>query len=157
MKMNSLSDPTVIDALYAASKAGVKVQLIIRGICCLRAGVPGLSDNITVRSLVGTFLEHSRIYYFAHGTEGPEFYLGSADLMPRNLDHRVEVIFPVDSRELQERLQYVLDIDLSDDEQAWELQPDSTWSRVPELRSVCAQRALCEDAIERANGAKPQR
>ncbi|MHB8465887.1 MAG: polyphosphate kinase 1 [Acidimicrobiales bacterium] len=148
MKMNSLSDPAVIDALYAASASGVRVQLVIRGICCLRAGVPGLSDNITVRSLVGQFLEHSRICYFAHGPEGAEFYLGSADLMPRNLDRRVEVVFPVESRELRDRLQQVLDLDLSDDEVAWELQPDSTWVRVPHSAGRSVQVALRELALQ---------
>jgi polyphosphate kinase len=150
MKMNSLSDPEVIDALYAASAAGVRVELVIRGICCQRAGVAGLSDNITVRSIVGPFLEHSRIYQFAHGPDGPEFYLGSADLMPRNLDHRVEVLFPIESQGLRDRLQRVLDLALADDEEAWQLLPDSTWVRVPTTVGVSVQRALRKDAIERS-------
>jgi len=149
MKMNSLSDPVIIDALYAASAAGVRVQLVIRGICCLRAAVPGLSENITVRSLVGRFLEHSRIYYFAHGPDGPEYYLGSADLMPRNLDRRVEVVFPIEAKELTRRVQHMLDVTLADDSQAWELMPDSSWVRVPTVKGVNAQEALREDALVR--------
>ncbi|GAC1597587.1 MAG: polyphosphate kinase 1 [Acidimicrobiales bacterium] len=152
MKMNSLSDPVVIDALYSASAAGVRVELIIRGICCLRAGVPGMSDNITVRSLVGTFLEHSRIYYFGHGPDGPEYYLGSADLMPRNLDRRVEVIFPVEAEALRARIQEMLELTLADDTHAWELRPDSSWVRVASDGGHSVQQALRADALLRAHG-----
>ena len=152
MKMNSLSDPDVIDALYAASSAGVRVDLIVRGICCLRAGVPGLSDNIVVRSLVGRFLEHSRIYRFAHGADGPVVLLGSADLMPRNLDRRVEVLFPVSSADLVARLDAILELNLADDTAAWELRPDGTWSRVPTVRGVNAQETLRANALVRAGG-----
>ncbi len=151
MKMNSLSDPAIIDALYAASAAGVKVELIVRGICCLRAGVPGLSDNITVRSVVGRFLEHSRIYRFANGPEGAEYYLGSADLMPRNLDRRVEVVFPVEEPELRHRLDLILDLGLADDVEAWELLPDSTWARVSQTKGRSLQHELRLDALERAH------
>jgi len=150
LKMNSLSDPAVIDALYAASGAGVRVELIVRGICCLRAGVPGLSDNIRVRSIVGRFLEHSRIYQFAHGPNGPEFYLGSADLMPRNLDRRVEVVFPVEHHDLQVRLQQLIDVELADDTEAWALAPDGTWTRVPSVAHDNAQLTLRQDALRRA-------
>jgi polyphosphate kinase len=150
MKMNSLSDPAVIDALYAASAAGVRVELIVRGICCLRAGVPGLSDNISVRSIVGRFLEHSRIYHFASGPAGGEFYLGSADLMPRNLDHRVEVVFPVEDRALQGRLKRIIDGDLTDDTEAWELEQDGTWVRVPTVKGRSVQAELRADAMARA-------
>jgi polyphosphate kinase len=151
LKMNSLSDPAVIDALYAASAAGVRVELIVRGICCLRAGVPGLSDNITVRSIVGGFLEHSRIYWFAHGPDGPEMLLGSADLMPRNMDHRVEVIFPVLAPDLVDRLRDTLALSLADDVEAWELHPDGAWTRVPTVAGVSVQEALRVDAIQRAS------
>ena len=149
MKMNSLSDPETIDALYAASRAGVRVQLIIRGICCLRAGVPGLSDNISVRSIVGQFLEHSRIYYFGHGLDGPEYYLGSADLMPRNLDRRVEVVFPIESRDLRARLERTLELSLTDDELAWEVQADGTWVRVANTVGHNVQRALRAEVVAR--------
>jgi len=150
MKMNSLSDPATIEALYAASAAGVRVQLVVRGICCLRAGVPGLSENITVHSLVGRFLEHSRIFCFANGACGPEYYLGSADLMPRNLDRRIEVVFPVEDDELRSRLRQVLDLDLADDAESWELLPDSTWARVAPGAGRSAQQALRDDALVRA-------
>jgi polyphosphate kinase len=150
MKMNSLSDPDVIDALYRASAADVRVELVVRGICCLRAGVPGLSDNITVRSIVGRFLEHSRIYHFANGPDGPEVLLGSADLMPRNLDRRVEVVFPVSAPDLVARLQEILRLGLADDTEAWELRPDGTWTRVPTVLGVSAQHALRANALERA-------
>lgn len=132
LKMNSLVDPGLIDALYDASRAGVGVDLVVRGICCLRPGVPGLSDNIRVRSIVGRYLEHSRIYHFAHGAAdgGAVYYIGSADLMPRNLDRRVEALVPVDDAALQARLHEILDVDLADDRLAWSLGADSRWSRV---------------------------
>jgi len=151
MKMNSLSDPAVIDALYAASAGGVKIELVVRGICCLRAGVPGLSDNITVRSIVGRFLEHSRIYRFDAGPDGPEYYLGSADLMPRNLDRRVEVVFPLEEPKLRQRVSEVLDLALADDTEAWNLHPDGTWTRVPTSEGRSMQEALRRDALRRAN------
>ena len=112
-KMNSLCDRETIDLLYKASEAGVKINLIVRGICCLRAGVPGLSENISVRSIVGTFLEHSRIFYFHNGGY-EEVYMGSADWMPRNLDKRVEILFPVEAPELKEEVIHILNIQLAD-------------------------------------------
>ncbi|HZQ86127.1 MAG TPA: polyphosphate kinase 1 [Acidimicrobiales bacterium] len=154
MKMNSLSDPEIIDALYAASNDGVRVELIVRGICCLRAGVPGMSDNVTVRSIVGGFLEHSRIYHFANGADGPEVLLGSADMMPRNLDRRVEVLFPVTAPDLVERLERILALDLADDTEAWELQPDGAWTRVTTTRGISAQRSLRAEALARSEPAR---
>lgn len=140
-KMNSLVDKKCIQALYRASQAGVKVDLQMRGICCLRPGVPGVSENITVTSIVGRFLEHSRIFYFRNGGEG-EILLGSADLMPRNLDRRVEQLFPVKDPSLRESLyEQILSIHLKDNMQARRLLPDGSYERVhpqegkPELNS----------------------
>ena len=131
-KMNSLVDPSLIDRFYEASQAGVEIDLIVRGICCLRAGVQGLSENIRVRSLVGRYLEHSRIYYFANGGgEGvPRYFLGSADLMPRNLDRRVEALIRVDDPDSQDRLWNVFDVNLQDTALAWELLDDDTYRRL---------------------------
>ena len=130
-KMNSLSDPAMIDALYAAAAAGVEINLVVRGICCLRPGVPGLSETIRVRSIVGRYLEHSRIYRFANGagTGRPLHLIGSADLMTRNINRRVEALTPVEAPELQERLDEVLDINLADDQLAWSLDGDGRWRR----------------------------
>lgn len=146
LKMNSLVDAGIIDQLYEASRAGVQIDLVVRGICCLRPGVPGLSDNIRVRSIVGRYLEHSRIYYFAHGAMADfeadrppvdnsdgrpdRFYIGSADLMPRNLDRRVEVLVRVDDQENQRRLSEILVTCLDDTELAWEMQPDGDYHRM---------------------------
>lgn len=128
-KLNSLVDPEVIDALYAASQAGIRVDLIVRGICCLRPGVPGLSDHIHVRSIVGRFLEHNRIYAFANGGE-PEMYIGSADLMRRNLDRRVEVLVPLESRKHKELVQrLILDSALQDNTNAWILDSEGQYER----------------------------
>ncbi len=151
MKMNALVDPGIIKALYEASQAGTKIELIVRSICCLRPGVEGLSDNITVRSIVGRYLEHSRIYRF--GARGGErhYYLGSADMMPRNLDRRVEALMPVLDPSLQFRLDEVLDVVLSDDNLAWELEPDGSWSRAPASTGVDAHRALQDLAQSRAS------
>jgi len=111
-----------------------------------------MSDNIKVRSIVGRFLEHSRIYRFGHGGDGAEVLLGSADLMPRNLDRRVEVLFPVSSAALVARLEAILALNLADDTEAWELQPDGTWARVPTVRGINAQEALRANALVRAGG-----
>ncbi len=130
-KMNSLVDPQMIETLYAASQAGVDIDLIVRGICCLRPGVPGLSDRIRVRSLVGRYLEHSRIYHFANGDGAgrPLTYIGSADLMSRNLDRRVEVLLEVNDPVALGRLQEVIDINRTDDRLAWTLDGSGTWTR----------------------------
>ncbi|MCA1692844.1 MAG: RNA degradosome polyphosphate kinase [Actinobacteria bacterium] len=149
LKMNSLVDAAVIDALYAASQGGVNVDLIVRGICCLRPGVPGQSENIRVRSIVGRYLEHSRI--FAFGTrESRRYYIGSADLMPRNLDRRVEAVVPVKPGELQDRLQEILDVNLADDTLAWALGPDGSWAKVETSEGVNTHLRLQELAYERA-------
>ncbi len=137
LKMNSLVDAELIDALYEASQAGVKIDLFVRGICCLRPGVAGLSDNIRVRSLVGRYLEHSRIFHFEHGmlTEDggtePVVYFGSADLMPRNLNRRVEVLVRVVNPEIRKRLMEIFDVNDKDDTLAWELGPDGVYRRLP--------------------------
>ena len=131
-KMNALVDKDVIDALYRASQAGVTIDLIVRGICCLRPGIPGVSDHIRVISIVGRFLEHSRLWQFQNGGD-EEFYLGSCDWMPRNFDRRVEAAAPVESPALHERLRSLLATYLDDNRQAWELRPEGQWvQRVPE-------------------------
>jgi polyphosphate kinase len=147
-KMNSLCDKEVIAALYEASCAGVNIQLIVRGICSLKAGVPGLSENITVRSIVGNFLEHARIFYFENDGS-PELYLGSADWMPRNLDKRVEVMFPVEDEKLMERICHVLKIQLEDNVKSHILKPDGTWEK-PDKRGktlINSQEQFCEEVI----------
>jgi len=154
-KMNALSDPGMIDALYAASGAGVRIALVVRGICCLRPGVPGLSDRITVRSIVGRYLEHSRIYRFANGNGPgrPLWLIGSADLMGRNINRRVEALVPVEAPPLQERLEQVLEVVLEDDCLAWTLRGDGTWARVRDEAGGCevdAHLRLQELALARA-------
>ena len=158
MKMNNLVDVPMIDALYAASCAGVEIDLVVRGICCLRPGVPGMSERIRVRSIVGRFLEHSRIFYFANGEAPgrPAWYFGSADLMPRNLDRRVEAVAPVDDPELRQRLQEVLDVNLADDELAWELGPDGSWRKVERTVGVNTHVALRRRSRERAGKRDPE-
>jgi len=129
-KMNALVDAKLIRRLYEASMAGVKVDLLVRGICCLRPGIPGISDNIRVTSIVGRYLEHSRIYYFANGGDD-EIYMGSADLMPRNLDRRVETIFPVDSPEIKTRIvEEILAVQMRDNLKTRELQADGSYKRL---------------------------
>jgi polyphosphate kinase len=128
MKMNSLVDKACIQALYRASQAGVPIELNVRGICCLRPGVPGVSETIKVVSVVGRFLEHSRIYSFRYGDEG-RYYIGSADLMPRNLDTRVEMLVPVENREHQAELDDTLERCLRDDTFSWTLDGEGEWSR----------------------------
>jgi polyphosphate kinase len=156
MKMNSLVDPEMIDALYSASQAGTPIDLVVRGICCLRAGVPGLSETIRVRSIVGRFLEHSRIYRFGPDPHTAEYVIGSADLMPRNLDRRVEALVPVTAPALRDRLDEVLTINLADDTLAWELGNDGTWRRVPRTAGVNTHLKLQELAIQRARAVEPR-
>lgn len=136
-KMNSLCDPDIIAALYKASSGGVKIDLIVRGICCLKVGIPGVSENITVRSIVGTFLEHSRIFYFENN-EHPEIYCGSADWMPRNLERRVEIVFPVEKQELKDELLHILLTELEDNVGASIMLPDSNSYEKPSHRGVKA-------------------
>jgi polyphosphate kinase len=128
-KMNALVDPELIQALYVASHAGVDVDLIVRGVCCLRPGLAGVSDRIRVRSVIGRFLEHSRIFHFANDGE-PEYYIGSADWMPRNMDRRVETVVPIDDMSLHARIRQVLDTCLADNRQAWLLDADGRWRQV---------------------------
>ena len=131
LKTNGLTDPVVIDALYGASQAGVSVDLIVRGRCCLRPGVPGLSEGIRVRSIVGRYLEHSRVFRFGGQAGRPlRVAIGSPDLMERNLDRRVEVVVPIDHPDLQHRVAHLLDQALADETNAWCLHPDGSWVRV---------------------------
>ena len=158
MKLNGLTDAAMIDALYRASGAGVDIDLAVRGLCRLRPGIPELSERIRVRSIVGSFLEHSRIYRFGGTPSDPaagpglplKIYIGSADLMGRNLDRRVEVVVPVHDPELQSRLFEVLDLVFADETNAWELGPDRRWRRVPNRHGVSSQERLKELARERA-------
>lgn len=150
-KMNSLCDPDVIAALYEANAAGVKIDLIVRGICCLKVGIPGVSDHITVRSIVGDFLEHSRIFYFANGGQ-EEVYCSSADWMPRNLDRRVEILFPVEGRTQKDKLIHFLDIMLKDTMKAQVLTPQGTYEKVDRRgkESILAQHIFWEEAAKEA-------
>jgi polyphosphate kinase len=151
IKVNNLIDPEIIDALYTASQAGAQVDLIVRSMCSLRPGVPGLSERIRVRSIVGRFLEHSRIFAFGEGADA-EYYLGSSDLMQRNLDRRVEAVVPVPDRKLRERLSGILETVLADDVLAWELCSDGSWQRVPTVRGLNSQKRFQEEALESARG-----
>ena len=146
-KVNNVVDRAIIDALYRASQAGVRIDLVVRAICCLRPEVPGLSDNIRVRSIVSRWLEHSRIYYFG---AGGEYFIGSADMMERNLDRRVEAVAPIEAQEMQGRLREILDLDLADDTRAWQLASDGTWHKVPTVAGINAQHVLQELAIARS-------
>ena len=141
-KMNALVDPAIISLLYEASQVSVRIELIIRGMCCLYPGRKGLSENISVISIVGRFLEHSRIFWFAND-ENPEVYIGSADWMPRNLDRRVEAITPIEEPEQKERLGRLLNLYLSDNREAWEMQSDGNFlQRQPKSEERCAQQQL---------------
>jgi polyphosphate kinase len=152
VKMNALVEPTVIDALYRAARSGVRIDLVIRGTCCLRPGIPGLSENIRVISIVDRFLEHSRIFYFENAGE-PEVFLGSADWMPRNFFRRIEVMFPVEDVQLKSRLtQELLQVVLNDNVKARLLQADGTYTRVQpgegqeEIRSQTVFQTLARES-----------
>ena len=146
-KMNSLCDQEMIEALYEASSAGVKIQLLIRGICCLRAGIKGVSENIHVHSIVGNFLEHSRIFDFCNDGQ-PEVFMGSADWMPRNLDRRVEIVFPVLDQELKKKVLHILDVEFEDNVKAHVLQPDGTYEKIDKRGKmlVNSQEIFCREA-----------
>ena len=156
-KMNSLCDPDVIKALYEAAAAGVKIELIVRGICCLRTGIEGTKDNISVRSIVGNFLEHARIFYFENGGNA-ELYMGSADWMPRNLERRVEILFPVLNPELKEKVWHILDVQLRDTVKAQLLKPDGTYEKVDKRgKELCnAQEQFCKEYIAAARKDKEE-
>jgi polyphosphate kinase len=148
-KMNALVDPKMIENLYRASQAGVSIDLIIRGMCCLRPGVPGVSENIRVISIIGRFLEHSRIYYFNHGGN-PKVFIGSADWMTRNIDRRVEVITPIEDPEISKDLQEILGIMLADNRQAWDMRSDGSYQqRRPQVgtQEESTQQILMEMAV----------
>ena len=147
-KMNSLADPDLIEALYMASKAGVRIELNVRGICRLRPGVAHLSENIEVISIVDQFLEHSRIFHFANGGED-ELYISSADWMPRNLDRRLEMLVPIDDAASKKELIEVLDIYFRDNTKAWVLHSDGTYSKVDhgKGKKIRAQEVLCQRAM----------
>ena len=143
LKLNAIVDVAVIEALYKASMAGVDIELIVRGACSIQPGLPGISERIRVRSIIGEFLEHSRIWSFENGGER-EWYIGSADLMDRNLDRRVEAVTPIEDHEAQGRMTRIIDVMLADDRRSWQLQPDATWVRT----EVLAGRAGTIDTFE---------
>lgn len=147
-KMNSLCDEGIIAALYEASAAGVEIELIVRGICCLKVGIPGISENIHVRSIVGNFLEHSRIFFFLNDGE-EELYMGSADWMPRNLDRRVEILFPMLDDTLKEKVKHILDVELADNTKAHVLKPDGEYEKIDRRGKVLvnSQKQFCEEAV----------
>jgi polyphosphate kinase len=134
IKVNNLTDPAVIEELYKASQAGVEIDLIVRAICSLVPGVPGISEHIRVRSILGRFLEHSRLFCF-EGDDEKAYFLGSTDLMPRNLDHRIEVVVPVDDGTVRNEIEGIFKALLNDNSQSWELHADGTWQRVAPKKS----------------------
>ena len=151
VKTNAVVDTPVIEALYDASRAGVEIDLIVRGACWLQPGVPGICESDRVRSIIGEFLEHSRIWRFEHGGD-PQFFIGSADLMDRNLDRRVEAVVPVEDGEARTRLQEIVDVMLADDRRSWQLLPDARWVRTEVLEdrpgTIDAFETLKELALE---------
>ena len=157
-KMNSLCDPDIMSALYEASAAGVRIELIVRGICCLKVGIPGVSENIRVRSIVGNFLEHSRIFYFENAGR-PEVYAASADWMPRNLDRRVEILFPIEDKEIAKKVIHILDVEMADTVKAHILKPDGSYERVDRRGKdlIDSQRVFCDEAVKEAQEAERPR
>jgi polyphosphate kinase len=149
IKVNHLVDPEIIAALESASQSGGQIDLIVRGMCCLRPGIPGTSDRIRVRSIIGRYLEHSRIYRFGPPGDGAKYFLGSADLMTRNLDRRVESLVPVNDTALQARLEEILTVNLTHDAIAWRLEPDGRWRKLP-ADDISSQRRFQELAQARA-------
>ena len=158
MKMNALEDADITRALYRAAQAGVKVELIVRDSCRVRAHIPGLSDNIRVVSIVGRLLEHARIYYFRNGGD-EEYFIGSADMMRRNLESRVEVMTPVEEPGLRQELRLILDVQLSDPRSAWDMQPDSSYvQRAPgDEAALTCQETLMGVAERRLSAAEKHR
>ncbi|MDQ1380421.1 MAG: polyphosphate kinase, partial [Actinomycetota bacterium] len=151
MKINALVDSEIIDELYAASNAGAHVHLVVRSICCLRAGVPGLSENITVRSIVGRYLEHSRIIRFGKASDEETVYvIGSADMMPRNLDRRVEAMLRITDPRMRARLDEILSINFADDVLAWSLEADGTWHKAEPVADIESQVRFQELAVARS-------
>lgn len=150
-KMNSLCDRQIIEKLYEASSVGVEIYLVIRGICCLRTGIPGVSEHIHVTSIVGTFLEHSRIFYFYNNGQ-EDIYMGSADWMPRNLDRRVEIVFPVEDDVIKDRIKHILDVFLRDNLKAYAMLPDGTYAKMSRRgkQAIGAQMTFCREAMEGA-------
>jgi polyphosphate kinase len=150
IKANNLVDVQIIEALYEAAAAGTEIDLIIRSVCCLRPGVPGLSERVRVRSIVGRFLEHSRIFRFGSEARGYKYFIGSPDMMDRNLDRRVEAVVPVAQPDLQARLDEIIQVELADDRLAWELDAEGGWRRVPDRRGLDAQERFMELTHDRS-------
>jgi polyphosphate kinase len=163
-KANALEDPAIVEALYRASVAGVQVQLIIRDTCRIRPGIPGLSENVSVISIVGRFLEHARIYYFHNGGD-EEYFIGSADLMTRNLESRVEVLVPIEHESLRRQLRTILEVQLNDHRSAWDMrsdgsyvqrQPDDSQSTLSSQEMLVAAAALRAERARRLRKVKPR-
>lgn len=154
-KVNSLCDTDIMEALYEASMAGVRIDLIVRGICCIKTGLKGISENISVRSIVGNFLEHSRIFYFENAGR-PEIYCGSADWMPRNLERRVEILFPIEAERLKAKMYHILEVMLEDNIKANVMQPDGSYEKIDKRGKllISCQDTFCKEAVEEAKQKK---
>ena len=147
LKANSLVDTDIIKALYVASQEGCRIDLIIRGICCLRPGVKGISENITVSSVIGKYLEHARIYYFKH--DKVKCYIASADLMPRNLVRRVELMTPIPEENLKQKIEQILMLQLADNTLRWELQSDGNYTKIPQLGKNVNNHSILEEYVSK--------